>query len=90
MVFSCTGSFHTIKTFLHLILVAMENRTRRLCILKRTPDLRCKINVGRAHAKDLIYISFVELESLVLQTKIQEHITVSSEEEDFKGSISAW
>ena len=33
----------------------------------------------------IIYINFVELQSLMLHTKFQDHHTSGSDEEDFKG-----
>ena len=39
--------------------------------------------IGQGHLKVIIYINFVELVSLVLHTKIQNHSPSGSGEEDF-------
>ena len=40
-------------------------------------------NIGQGHPRVMIYINFVELQSLMLHTKFQNHRLSGSGEEDF-------
>ena len=41
--------------------------------------------MGQGQLRVIIYINFVELENILLQTKFHDHKTISSVGEDFEG-----
>ena len=47
------------------------------------PDGSGELKIGQGHPRVMIYINFVELQSLMLHTKFQNHWPSGSGEEDF-------
>ena len=58
----------------------MHNKQEDQWSCKRSPENWDKI--GQGHPRVMIYINFVELYSLMLQAKFQNHRSSGSEEED--------